>query len=157
MEFSRQEYWIRLPFPSPGDLLNPGTESRFPALQILYHPSHKGNPHQLCAKLLRSSPTVCNTMDYSPPGSSVHGILQSRMLVWLPFLGDLPNPGVKPTSPALAGKFLTTEKPGKPLNHTQIQNKKKKNFKIYTSFYPWDKIKFKPQFPPHKKKWSIFP
>jgi len=31
--FSRQEYWIRLPFPSPGDLLNPGTELRSPALQ----------------------------------------------------------------------------------------------------------------------------
>ena len=28
----------------------------------------------------RSSPTLCNLMDYSPPGSSVHGILQVRML-----------------------------------------------------------------------------
>ena len=89
----------------------------------------QGKPASACAKLLRSSLTACNTMDYSPPGSSVHGILQSRMLVWLPFLGDLPNPGVKPASPALAGKFFTTEKPGKPLNHTQIQNKNKKNFK----------------------------
>ena len=32
-EFSRQEYWSGLPFPSPGDLPNPGTESRAPALQ----------------------------------------------------------------------------------------------------------------------------
>ena len=31
--FSRQEYWSGLPFPSPGDLLNPGIESRSPALQ----------------------------------------------------------------------------------------------------------------------------
>ena len=30
-----------------------------------------------------------------------------------PFLGDLPNPGLKPTSPALAGRFFTTEPPGK--------------------------------------------
>ena len=33
MEFFRQEYWIGLPFPSPRDLPNPGTEPRSPALQ----------------------------------------------------------------------------------------------------------------------------
>ena len=33
MEFSRQEYWSGLPFPSPGDLPNLGIESRSPALQ----------------------------------------------------------------------------------------------------------------------------
>ena len=33
MEFSRQEYWSRLPFPSPGDLLDPGIERGSPALQ----------------------------------------------------------------------------------------------------------------------------
>ena len=33
MEFSRQEYWNGLPFPSPGDLPNPGIEPRSPALQ----------------------------------------------------------------------------------------------------------------------------
>ena len=32
MGFSRQEYWSRLPFPSPGDLPNPSIEARFPAL-----------------------------------------------------------------------------------------------------------------------------
>ena len=31
MEFSRQVYWIRLPFPTPGDLLDPGIKSAFPA------------------------------------------------------------------------------------------------------------------------------
>ena len=33
MEFSRQEYWSGLPFPSPGDLYNPGMEPRSPTLQ----------------------------------------------------------------------------------------------------------------------------
>ena len=33
MEFSRQEYWSGLPFPSLGDLSNPGIEPRFPAFQ----------------------------------------------------------------------------------------------------------------------------
>ena len=32
MQFSRQEYWSGLPFPSPGDLPNPGIEPRSPAL-----------------------------------------------------------------------------------------------------------------------------
>ena len=52
-------------------------------------------------------------MDYSLPDSSVHGILQAGILEWLPFPtpGDLPNPGIEPTSllsPALAGVFFTT-------------------------------------------------
>ena len=34
MGFSRQEYWSRLPFPSPGDLPDPGIEPRSPALQV---------------------------------------------------------------------------------------------------------------------------
>ena len=42
-----------------------------------------------------------------PPGSSVHGISQARMLEWVAifYLGDLPNPGIKPASlasPAMA-------------------------------------------------------
>ena len=44
----------------------------------------------------------CDPMDCSPPGSSVHGILLASMLEWIaiPSPGDLPNPGIKPTSPA---------------------------------------------------------
>ena len=33
-----------------------------------------------------------------------------------PSPGDLPDPGIKPTSPALAGRFFTAESPGKPIN-----------------------------------------
>ena len=39
MGFSRQEYWSGLPFPSPGDLPNPGIEPRFPTLQADSLPS----------------------------------------------------------------------------------------------------------------------
>ena len=35
------------------------------------------------AKLLQSCPTLCNPIDYSLPGSSVHGILQARILKWV--------------------------------------------------------------------------
>jgi len=38
MEFSRQEYWSGLPFPSPGALPNPGIELGSPALQADYLP-----------------------------------------------------------------------------------------------------------------------
>ena len=52
-------------------------------------------------------------MDYSPPGCSVHGILQGRILQWvaMPVYRDLPNPGIEPVSlmsPALVGRFFTT-------------------------------------------------
>ena len=36
-----------------------------------------------CAKLLQSCLTLCDTMDCSPPGSSVHGIFQVGMLEWV--------------------------------------------------------------------------
>ena len=35
------------------------------------------------AKLLQSRLTLCNPLDGNPPGSSVHGILQARILVWV--------------------------------------------------------------------------
>ena len=37
----------------------------------------------MCAKLLQSCPTLCHLMEYSLPGSSVHGILQARTLKWI--------------------------------------------------------------------------
>ena len=57
-------------------------------------------------------------MDCSPPGSSVHAILQTRRLEWVafPLPGDLPDPGIEPGSPTLAGGFFTTVPPGKPLD-----------------------------------------
>ena len=60
--------------------------------------------------------TLCDPVDYSLPGSSVRGVSQTRIVerVAISFPGDLPNPGIKPESLALAGGFLTTEPPGKP-------------------------------------------
>ena len=43
----------------------------------------KRNNVLCCAKLLQSCPTVCNHLGCSPPGSSVHGILQARVLEWV--------------------------------------------------------------------------
>ena len=56
--------------------------------------------------------TLYDPMDCSPPGSSVCGILQARILGWVAFPtpGNLPNPGTETSSlesPALAGGFFT--------------------------------------------------
>ena len=46
MVFSRQKYWSGLPFPSPGDLPDPGTEPGLPCCkQTLKHLSHQGSPY----------------------------------------------------------------------------------------------------------------
>ena len=42
----------------------------------------------MCAKLLQSCLTLCDAMDCSPPGSSVHGILQARTPEWVPKLSS---------------------------------------------------------------------
>ena len=56
-------------------------------------------------------PTLCDPMDCSPPASSVHGILQARILEWLPFPSPegLPDPGIEPWSPALQADSLPSE------------------------------------------------
>ena len=50
-------------------------------------------------------------MDCSPPGFSVHGILQARILEWvaISFFRDLPDPGIEPRSPALQADDLPTD------------------------------------------------
>ena len=55
--FSRQEHWSGLPFPSP--------------------------MHENESEVTQSCLTLCNPMDCSLPGSSVHGIFQARVLEWV--------------------------------------------------------------------------
>ena len=119
MEFSKQECWSELPFSTPEDLLDSGIELESPASaggffttepseQPIYKVYGEMQKGKLCvsAKLLQSYLTLCNPMDCSPPGSSVHGILQQEYWSGLPCPspGKLPNPGIEPTSPALAGR-----------------------------------------------------
>ena len=72
---------------------------------------------ELCAHSL-SRVWLCNPMGCSPPGSSVNGILQARILEWvaMPSSRGLPNPGIKPRSPTLQADSLLSEPPGKPMN-----------------------------------------
>ena len=68
------------------------------------------------AKLLQSCPTLCGCMDCSPPGPSVHRILQARILEWVAMPSSrgssLPRDWTHVT--CIAGGFFTTEPPGKP-------------------------------------------
>ena len=62
-------------------------------------------------KVVQLCPALYNPMDYT-----VHGILQARILEWVPCPspGDLPNPGITPRSPTLQVYSLPAEPPGKP-------------------------------------------
>ena len=63
-----------------------------------------------CCLLTRSPLTLCDPMDCSPPGSSVHGFFRQEYWSGLPFPppGDLFDSGIEPVFPTLAGRFLTT-------------------------------------------------
>ena len=63
-----------------------------------------------------SCPTLCDPMDYSPQGSSVHGIFQARYGSGLlfPSPGDLPNPAAELASPALQADSLPLSRWGAP-------------------------------------------
>ena len=65
--------------------------------------------------VVKSCLTLCTPMDYRPPGSSEHGVLQARTLEWvaIPFSGDLANPRIEPGTPALQADSLPSEPPGK--------------------------------------------
>ena len=69
----------------------------------------------VCVLVTQLYPTLWDPMDCSPPGSSVHGILQGRILKWvISPPKELPDPGIQPTSPALKANFLPSEQTGKP-------------------------------------------
>ena len=67
-EFSRQEYWSGLPFPSPGDLLDPGMKPGSPALQADALPSEPpGKPQCITKSLFCASKTITTLLiNYAP-------------------------------------------------------------------------------------------
>ena len=74
----------------------------------------------MCALSVQSCSTPCDPIACSPPGSSVHGTLQARILGWVAISSSKGSsqPGIEPVSlasPALAGRFFNTEPPGKPM------------------------------------------
>ena len=76
MEFPRQEHWCGLPFPSPGDLSNLGTEPKFPllasdSLPLSHREVHIGHSVQF-SSVAQSCLILCDPMNCSTPGLPVH-------------------------------------------------------------------------------------
>ena len=120
--FSRQEYWSELPGPPPGNLPNPGIKPRSPTLQADSLPSEPpGKPfhfpkvNKVESKVAQSCPTLCDPMDCSPPGSSIHGILQARVLEWvaISFSRESSRPRDRTKVSLIVGRRFPSEPPGK--------------------------------------------
>ena len=102
------------------------------AVTLLWTPS---TSHYYCldqfssvpsAKSLQLCPTLCDSMDYSLPGSSDCGILQARILEWVAMPSSRGNSRPRDwtcssSSSCIAGGFFTAESPGKPLFLTMTQ------------------------------------
>ena len=105
-------------------------------------------PNALVSKVTHSCPTLCDPMDCSLPGFSVHGIFQVRVLEWVAISspGDLPDTGIKLGSPALQTDTLPSELPGKPTKHIRqsqnsigIMKKRNHDLRIFWSLTPtWE-------------------
>ena len=100
----------------------------------------------MCCVQLISCVWLYNCMDYSLPASSAHGIFQQEYRSGLPFPlpGDIPNPGIEPTAPALAGRFFTTVPPEMP-HWTYVRNQKSLMYRLSLSIYQQEQVcvKFK--------------
>ena len=84
-------------------------------------------------------PTLCNPMDCSPPGSSVHEIFQARILEWVAicFSRESSNPGIEPGSPSLQADSLPTELQGKPMVVKRLPAIRRPGFDLWVEKIPW--------------------
>ena len=68
----------------------------------------------ICVSRSQSCPTLCDPMDCSPPGSSVHGIFQARVLEWvaIPFSRGSSQPRVQTQVSCITGRLFTAQPSG---------------------------------------------
>ena len=122
----------------PGKMQWPWHLSCLPYLYSIFHKLLKCKPYHChlsstterpCLKMTQSLDSevgpgvlnhfshvqLCKTLDCSPPISTVHGVLQTRILEWvaMPSLRDLPHSGIKPVSPV----FSALQEDSLPLSH----------------------------------------
>ena len=79
-------------------------------LAVIWHGGRgKGTLRGFLVLVAQSCLTLCNPMDCSPPGSSVHGILQARILAWvaIPFSRGSSQPRDQIQVSCIAGRFFT--------------------------------------------------
>ena len=113
MDFSRQEHWSEFPLPPPQDLPNPWikpTSLASPALAGRFFTTRATvNPYYYYCDAAQSCLTLCDLMDYRPPGSSVHGFLQAGTLEWvdIPFSRRSSPPRDQTWISHIAGRFFS--------------------------------------------------
>ena len=111
MEFSRQKYWSRLPFPSQGDLPNLGIEltslASLPLAGRFFIIAPPGKPHfkihRYCyqfSSVTQWCPTLCNPMNCSMPGLPVHYQLPEFTKTHVHWVGDAIQPSHPLSSPS---------------------------------------------------------
>ena len=102
MGFPRQEYWSGLPFPSPGDLPNPGIEPTFPTLTGEFFTTGSPTKCSCCCSVAQSCPTLCSPMDCSTPGFPVLNHLLEFAQTHVHWVGD----AIQPSHPLSSPLFL---------------------------------------------------
>ena len=109
MGFSRQEYWSGLPFPSPRESFRPRDRTQVSHIVDRRFIIWATRECRIMCVSHSSCPTLCNPIDYSLLGSSVHGILQSRILEWvsIPFSRESSWPRNWTQIFCIAGRFFT--------------------------------------------------
>ena len=93
----------------------------------------------VCAKLLQLCPTLCDPMDCSPPGSSVHGILQARILEWVALEGIFLTQGSNSCLLHWQAGSLPLAPPRKPTN---CVNRKSKGLDCSQASTEWPRMGF---------------
>ena len=95
------------------------------------------NPNLSEGLVALSCPTVCDPIDCSLPGSSVHGILQAKILEWIamPSSRAYSQPGIEPRSSTLQADSLPSEPPGKPSFSSLTKKKRNQSLPAYTGSY----------------------
>ena len=132
MGFSRQKYWGGLPCPPPEDAPNPGIEpASFKShWQTGSLPLKCKSESEVKVSVAQSCPTL---MGCSPPDSSVHRILQARILEWVTITfsrGLIPDPGIEFRSPSLKANSLPSKPPREAPPKTPREAPPKCSFKL---------------------------
>ena len=106
-------------------------------LLIVLDAKKKVVPTVYGALVTQLSLTLCNPMGWRLPSYSVPGVLQARILegVAISSSGALPNPGIKPCSPALQADSLPTKLPGRPSSLGVYNARWKRGFAVFSQSY----------------------
>ena len=88
----------------------------------------------VCVCIAQSCPTLCDPLDCGSPDTSIHGILEARMLKWvaISFSRGSSWPGIKSGSSTLQADSLLSEPPGKPFGFLSV------SLIDYSSSHLWD-------------------